>query len=606
MDEAIRVGRYEVEKILGKGKNGFLYLARDPNTGLRVALKTVPSGGEPPDEIKDRLSKVGRILNHLELPNVGRIFEVFEDSGSLYVAREYIKGRPLSIHLSEAGPAPPAEVRERAAKVLNSLDAVHGKGVFHGHLTPDNLILDENGVLKIVDLSVSRPGTPEGDLRGDLAGVARVLLALSEGEFRSVDGVTTPGIHSGNLPPGWAPLLERAINLSSSRPFGSAGELLNALSEAGEATVDLPSPPILPDAPPPPTEKPAIRPPQEILPPPPRKEAARKARPLLSRGFWIVFLFSVVLLVGGAGIVYLLLTGKLNFSKPAEPPPVAKHEEVLPIPFEVETDPPGAALTLDGAPVEEVILDPDDPDVHRVEARLGCLSASRELRIGDSPKLTLTLKPGPYDLTVSSRPQGAAIYLDGRDSGYRTPAVIPLKGCSRVKVRLELEGRTPHEVTLDPKTQVALDAALPERPPKGSFVVGRGSVRMTLHLGDTQLGAAGESIPLDAGEHKIRVLAPYIRGRQEIDVVVKPGEETRVKPPSWSTGKVFIYGKEGKVYVDGSYLDELPVIGRPLAVGTHTVVAVDSAGTRVRTSWRIRRGDQRKAVDFQAKRFGDR
>jgi serine/threonine protein kinase len=95
MDDPVQVGRYEVQRVVGKGAMGVVYLAYDPQIGRRVALKTIrPAEGARPEEIEEsrtRFLREARAAGKLLHPNIVTIFDVFEDRGILYIAMEYAR-----------------------------------------------------------------------------------------------------------------------------------------------------------------------------------------------------------------------------------------------------------------------------------------------------------------------------------------------------------------------------------------------------------------------------------------------------------------------------------------------------------------------------------
>jgi hypothetical protein len=158
------------------------------------------------------------------------------------------------------------------------------------------------------------------------------------------------------------------------------------------------------------------------------------------------------------------------------------------------------------------------------------------------------------------------------------------------------------DVEVDPRKSVAVKVALVNEPEVGSLRVDGASVKMQVFEGGRQIGASGQVIELPAGEHDLRLVAPAIRGTKQVKVDIKPGERQVVRAPAFQTGQVFLYGKpanEGKVYVDGAFLEELPLNGTtPLAVGPHQFQVVGPNKRKVNFSWDIRRGQQTKVVDF--------
>jgi len=618
MEENIFVGRFSVVSILGKGKRGFVYLAKDPAAGEPVVLKAVRPEGEDPEPAMESLRKTSRKLAAAGTSAVVPFREVFEDAGTVYLMREHVPGTTLTDILSAPGGLSAKSWRAMARQLLRATAAVHRKGLVHGNLTGENCIVEDGGRLRVLDLGLSLyAGTSEGTGTGPspsddvkaAAGLLRELLQKVSGEPEALKagGALLDGVIRGTAAP---------------HPL-TAEELLEALTGDPDRTVSLeasgmtvePPPPETPQAPqkvtqpplPPPPPRTAFTQPAEVLPPPPEREEAPRNRKRMSKGLWITVLLIVVL--GTLGGVLLVKYRDAILNRPKEeptPPPPPKREEVMPVPVKVITEPSGAQLFLDGKPVDQVVLDVKDSREHLVEARQGCLAAGTKIKNGGSKEIRLVLKPSPWKLNVTSDPPGAAISLNGRNTRKITPAAFQRTSCGKVKVRLEMKGRLPYETELNPKEATEVRAELAKRPPKGSVRISKGRWALRIYLKDKFLGRPGDSIPMEAGDHTLRFFAPAIRGNLEKKVKVRSGRETTVTPPTFRTGQVFLFGEEGKVYVDGVYLDEIPLTGVPIAVGRHRFTVSFADGDRVETFWRIREGTQRKVVRAETGRFEDR
>ena len=346
---------------------------------------------------------------------------------------------------------------------------------------------------------------------------------------------------------------------------------------------------------------------EHFPPPPPSLSSKRvhKHHHHLSRRTKRAMIFGTILVIvvfiGGTFYVRMRSAGGGG----VKPPP---SQEEMPRAVNVVTDPPGARLFLDGSPVDAVTLAQGDQKPHRLEARLGCRSATTVVAVsGKGPQeVRLKLLPGPFALPVGSTPPGAKILVDGADTGLVTPAQIERKDCGRFRVTLSLKGWQDHTVEVDPGKDDSVDVKLASVPETGSLRVEGGSARIQIYEGSRLLGAPGQTFSFPAGDHTLRFVNAPIRGSKDLKVTVKPGDRLRLDVPPFETGQVFLYGKpteDGKVFVDGAYLEELPLNGTsPLAVGAHRFVVASPSGRKVSFSWNVQRGSQTRVVDFKTGR----
>ena len=157
----VRIGNYLIEKPLGAGGMGQVYLALDERLGRRVALKILPPD-DADDEARSRFLREAKALARCEHPNVVRVFASGEDNETAWMALEVVDGDPLST--LAAGPDVSGLDEETAvalmAQVARGLAAVHAVGVVHRDVKPDNLLVDNDAVVKIVDFGVALLADP--------------------------------------------------------------------------------------------------------------------------------------------------------------------------------------------------------------------------------------------------------------------------------------------------------------------------------------------------------------------------------------------------------------------------------------------------------------
>lgn len=155
------LGRYEVEKELGKGAMGIVYLGRDPKIGRQVAIKTLAlSQNFEEDELDDaraRFFREAETAGRLSHPNIVSIYDAGEEHDLAYIAMEYIRGHDLSRHTKAAGLLPVSDVLQHVCAAADALDYAHQQGVVHRDIKPANLMLLEgSNTVKVMDFGIAR------------------------------------------------------------------------------------------------------------------------------------------------------------------------------------------------------------------------------------------------------------------------------------------------------------------------------------------------------------------------------------------------------------------------------------------------------------------
>lgn len=156
-----RLGRYVIEKRIGRGAMGAVYLARDPRINRPVALKAIPIEKEFEDEeLKEarlRFYREAESAGRLAHPNIITVFDAGEDQGLAYIAMEYVPGIPLKQFTDPKKLLAPKRALELCALTADALDYAHNQGVIHRDIKPANLMYNpKEGSLKITDFGVAR------------------------------------------------------------------------------------------------------------------------------------------------------------------------------------------------------------------------------------------------------------------------------------------------------------------------------------------------------------------------------------------------------------------------------------------------------------------
>jgi tetratricopeptide (TPR) repeat protein/predicted Ser/Thr protein kinase len=166
------VGRYRVERRLGVGGMGEVYLAHDDELGRKVAIKRV-RGNLHSDRVQERLRREARALARLSHPNVVQVYEFGQHEGRTFVAMEFVDGQTLGEWLAEGAPTW-RSVLDKFLAAGRGLAAVHEAGLVHRDFKPDNVLLSNDGRVLVADLGLVLAG---GDRRLDVGEGAQPLSA---------------------------------------------------------------------------------------------------------------------------------------------------------------------------------------------------------------------------------------------------------------------------------------------------------------------------------------------------------------------------------------------------------------------------------------------
>jgi serine/threonine protein kinase/tetratricopeptide (TPR) repeat protein len=153
------ISHYRILSVLGEGGMGVTYRAEDTKLQRIVALKFLtPRSGEDGREI-ERLIREARAAAQLDHPNVCTVYEIDEAEGRAFLAMACIAGRPLADSIAE-GPLPLDEALRIALEVAEGLREAHSKHIVHGDIKPANIMLTEQGQVKIMDFGLAERFEP--------------------------------------------------------------------------------------------------------------------------------------------------------------------------------------------------------------------------------------------------------------------------------------------------------------------------------------------------------------------------------------------------------------------------------------------------------------
>jgi serine/threonine-protein kinase len=262
-----RFGRYEILDRIGHGSMGIVYLAQDPLIGRRVALKTLAEGrpleAKEIERLRSRLLNEAASAGRLSHPGIVTIHDVVDDeaTGQVCIAMEYVAGRTLKEYLQKRDILSLQFTAEMLGQVAEVLDFAHARGVVHRDVKPANVMLAEDGKIKITDFGIASlrgqdlaqdlrsMGTPnylaperllgfEADHRADVYSLGVLLYEMLTGHVpfqgeslaelaRNTveEDFTPPEIYRPDLLPGLRAILDRALAKEPDDRYQSAGDL---------------------------------------------------------------------------------------------------------------------------------------------------------------------------------------------------------------------------------------------------------------------------------------------------------------------------------------------------------------------------------------------
>ena len=264
------LGRYQIDKEIGRGAMGMVYLGHDPKIGRTVAIKTLMLSqefeGDKLVEVKERFFREAETAGRLNHPNIVTIYDVGEDQDMSYIAMDYLKGFDLLKYSKQENLLPATEVLQVIIKVADALDYAHQQKVVHRDIKPANIIYDKEtlilkvtdfGVACLTDTSKTKTGTILGspsymspeqlagkrvDGRSDLFSLGVTMYQLLTGELPFVGESLAslmykianekhPDIRMFNpeLPTCVAKIINKALHKDIDRRFQSGAQMMSAL-----------------------------------------------------------------------------------------------------------------------------------------------------------------------------------------------------------------------------------------------------------------------------------------------------------------------------------------------------------------------------------------
>jgi serine/threonine-protein kinase len=154
------IAHYEIQRRLGAGGSGVVFLANDTLLQRPVVLKILRAGLLSAQQMRSTVLREARLASAIEHPNVCAIYEVGEAGDEGYIVMQYVPGQSLD-HLIARGPSSPQLVLSVGIQIADGLQAAHLLGIFHRDLKPQNVMLTDGGLVKILDFGLARRLDPD-------------------------------------------------------------------------------------------------------------------------------------------------------------------------------------------------------------------------------------------------------------------------------------------------------------------------------------------------------------------------------------------------------------------------------------------------------------
>src|SRR5246127_3432559 len=154
------IKHYEIVRRLGAGGSGVVYLANDTLLQRPVVLKILRAGLVSAQQMRTTILREARLASAIEHPNVCAIYEVGETGEEAYIVMQFVPGQSLDTLITR-GPASIQLVLSVGIQIADGLQAAHTLGIFHRDLKPQNVMLTDGGLVKILDFGLARRLRPE-------------------------------------------------------------------------------------------------------------------------------------------------------------------------------------------------------------------------------------------------------------------------------------------------------------------------------------------------------------------------------------------------------------------------------------------------------------
>lgn len=263
------LGRYEIERELGRGAMGVVYLGNDPKISRTVAIKTLNYSqfdGELLDDLKSRFFREAEAAGRLSHPGIVTVYDVGEEPDLAFIAMDYAEGKPLSVYSKPSSLLSIKKVYEVILSVADALEYAHQQNIVHRDIKPGNIMYNpangsvkvtDFGIAKIVDDSKTKTGSvmgsplymsPEQLMGKNVSGSSDVyslgvtfyqlLTGYTPFDGDSIATLTYQIIHNkpksikslrADIPPATTRIINKSLQKDPEKRFASAGAMAVAI-----------------------------------------------------------------------------------------------------------------------------------------------------------------------------------------------------------------------------------------------------------------------------------------------------------------------------------------------------------------------------------------
>lgn len=164
------IDRFKILNELGRGSQGVVYLASDPRLERNVAIKTLHKRFISQKNRQERLLREAKTVSKLQHPNIIPLYEAGQDRDQLYLVFEYVDGISLKDQIRKSGSYVVHKAIKLMIQILDGIASAHEKGIVHRDLSPSNILIDKNGLPRIMDFGISvvvgKDSSPEKEIAG--------------------------------------------------------------------------------------------------------------------------------------------------------------------------------------------------------------------------------------------------------------------------------------------------------------------------------------------------------------------------------------------------------------------------------------------------------
>jgi serine/threonine-protein kinase len=176
--QPVKIGKYEIQEILGRGGMGAVFKGFDPVISRAVAIKTIAKASLDAGELQHLLARFrheAQAVGRLGHPGIVQIFDYGEDEDLAYIVMELVHGKTLHQHLLQHASYDLREVGEIIGQLLDGLGHAHSAGVVHRDVKPSNIMINNDGRIKISDFGIAHTESSELTQHGDVLGTPHYM-----------------------------------------------------------------------------------------------------------------------------------------------------------------------------------------------------------------------------------------------------------------------------------------------------------------------------------------------------------------------------------------------------------------------------------------------